>query len=228
MEHAEARELTAAYALDALDELEEREYEGHLRSCADCRDELAALTETAASLAYAVDVPAPPSELRERILEQARSERSNVVPLRPRRPLLWAASGIAAAAASIAIGVGIWANSLSDALDRERNAVSVLAASDARLIRLNGAAGRLAVRPSGDAAMVLNDLPRAPEGKTYEVWVDPGAGPPRPAGLFRAGEERVVVEITEPVSPGAQVMVTVEPEGGRPVPSGPPVFSAAA
>ena len=227
MEHAEARELTAAYALDALDEFEEREYEGHLRSCPDCREELNALTETATSLAYAVDMPAPSSDLRERILQQARAERPTVVPLRPRRSLMYATSGLAAAAATVAIALGLWASSLSDALDRERSAVAVLAASDARLIRLNGAAGRLAVRPTGDAAMVLNDLPRAPEGKTYEVWVDAGEGP-RPAGLFRAGEDRVVVEITERVSPGARVMVTVEPEGGRPVPSGPPVFSATA
>ena len=228
MEHAEARELTAAYALDALDELEERAYEGHLRSCPECREELTAFTETATSLAYAVDAPAPPRELRERIVQQARAERPKVVPLRPRRSLMFATSGLAAAAATVAIALGLWASSLSDALERERSAVAVLAASDARLIRLNGAAGRLAVRPTGDAAMVLNDLPRAPDGKTYEVWVDAGEGPPRPAGLFQAGEERVVVQITERVSPGTHVMVTFEPEGGRPVPSGPPVFSARA
>src|SRR5207253_6326006 len=38
-------DLTAAYALDALDEPERREYEAHLARCEQCRDELASLSE---------------------------------------------------------------------------------------------------------------------------------------------------------------------------------------
>ena len=34
-------DLTPAYALDALDEIERLEYEAHLATCEDCRDELA-------------------------------------------------------------------------------------------------------------------------------------------------------------------------------------------
>src|ERR671935_386966 len=83
MEADAIHELTAAYALDALDEHDEREYEEHLARCPHCREELASLTETATSLAYGVESPTPPPALRNRILEQARSERPNVVPLRP-------------------------------------------------------------------------------------------------------------------------------------------------
>ena len=44
-------DLTAAYALDALDEHEAREFEAHLAQCERCRDELARLSESAAALA---------------------------------------------------------------------------------------------------------------------------------------------------------------------------------
>ena len=52
-------DLTAAYALDALDPQERREYEAHLARCERCRDELASLSDTATSLAYAVDPASP-------------------------------------------------------------------------------------------------------------------------------------------------------------------------
>ena len=72
MEADAIHELTAAYALDALDEHDEREYEEHLARCPSCREELASLTEAATSLAYGVESPSPPAGLRDRILQQAR------------------------------------------------------------------------------------------------------------------------------------------------------------
>src|ERR671936_2499848 len=120
MEADAIHELTPAYALDALDEQEEREYEEHLARCPHCRAELASLTEAATSLAYGVESPLPPPGLRDRILEQARSERPNVVPLRPAWRS-WTAAA-AAVAACAAIGLGIWAVTLSRSLDRTRSA----------------------------------------------------------------------------------------------------------
>ena len=104
MESLTMHDLTAAYALDALDAVETREYEDHLATCDQCRSELAMLGIASGSLAFAVESPAPPAELRSRILEAARAERPNVVPLRPRsssRPVVaLAAAAVAAKAAS--------------------------------------------------------------------------------------------------------------------------------
>src|SRR5439155_20966529 len=97
---------------------ERREYEAHLSRCERCRDDLAAFSEAATSLAYAVDSPAPPPQLRDRILASARAERPNVVPLRPRWALPAAAAAVVAVAAAVALAV--WATSLSGRLDRER------------------------------------------------------------------------------------------------------------
>ena len=43
MERTGIHELSAAYALDALDGDERREFEEHLTHCADCRQEVASL-----------------------------------------------------------------------------------------------------------------------------------------------------------------------------------------
>ena len=224
-------ELTAAYALDALDEKDEREYEQHLRTCARCREELASLQGAAESLAFGVAPAAPPPGLRERILREARAERPNVVPLRPRTaPRLL--SAVAAVAACVAIGLGIWAVSLSRSLaderqarDRDSQLVAILADPAARRVPVSGERGTLVVSRGGEAALLLSRLAPAPEDKTYEAWVIAG-GQPRPAGLFEGSGARTAVRLTRPVPRGATVAVTVEPEGGVARPTGEPLFTA--
>ena len=231
MEREEVHELTAAYALDALGDAEEAEYEAHLRHCERCRDELAAFQETATALAFATPPAPPPPALRERILEQARSERANVVPLLPRRALR-AATAVAAAAAVVAVGVGVWAAGLSSSLSEERaardrleQATAILAHRDAERIPVEGADGALVVAPSGEAALVVTGLDPPPAGRTYEAWVIADENP-RPAGLFDVREETTVVALERPVPAGAVVAVTLEPEGGVEEPTGEPLFTA--
>ncbi len=84
MEADALHDLTAAYALNALDAEDAGRYEAHLARCQRCQSELAELSESASALAYAADAPRPSPELRSRILERARAERPNVVPLRAR------------------------------------------------------------------------------------------------------------------------------------------------
>ncbi len=223
MEANALHDLTAAYALDALDPEDAREYEAHLARCERCRDELTSLSEASASLAYATEAPSPPPELRERILRQARSERADVVPLRPR----WAvpAVAVAAVAACAAIGLGIWAASLSgkldrrdDALARQERVTKILAQPDAQTISFDR--GALVVTRSGDGALILRKLERAGSGRTYEAWVAAG-GAPEPAGLFDGGEV-VSVPLARPVPKGALVMVTEERAGGTDAPTSQP------
>ena len=77
-------DLTAGYALDALDPDERARYEEHLASCETCRAELQEFWQVAGALGRAAGGPTPPASLRDRILEQARDERPNVVPFRRR------------------------------------------------------------------------------------------------------------------------------------------------
>jgi anti-sigma-K factor RskA len=231
MESDGIHELTAAYALSALDPDDERGYEEHLRHCAQCREELSSVQEAAAALAYAVDTPAPPARLRERILTQSRAERSNVVPLR-RRFTLPSLAAAAAAAAGVAIGLGVWGSSLSGTLDDERDArsateqvLALFAEPDASNFPVSGADGTLVVARNGQAGLVLTGLAEAPEGKTYEIWVIEGETP-KPAGLFTGGGARSVVPLTLPVPAGATVAVTLEQAGGAELPTTDPFLLA--
>jgi anti-sigma-K factor RskA len=211
---ADPHSLVAPYALHALDDEECRAFEQHLAVCERCRQELAGLKEAAASLAYGAAGPAPPPELRERILTQARSERANVASL-PQRRQSWTAplAAAAAIAASVAIGLGVWTATRPSSTNAF---TTVVAQAGSRVIPM-GDQGALAVARDGKAALILR-VPKAPAGKTYEAWVirDDGI---EPAGLFGGGGEASVVELTRSVPRGSVIGVTVEKAGGAPQPT---------
>src|ERR687888_2581663 len=98
--------FAAAYALHALDPSDEQRFEAHLAACDQCRVDVAGFRESATALAAAVEPVDPPPALRERILTEARAERPNVVPLRPR----WTVPvvGAAAVATAAAVALAIW------------------------------------------------------------------------------------------------------------------------
>lgn len=232
MERDDIHELTAAYALDALDPQEEREFEEHLRGCERCREEVALLRGTAVSLAHDAPPVSPPPDLRARILATARAERSNVVPLRPR----WAApvAAVAAVAACAAVALGIWAASLNrtlgnrDAvLQNQARALAVAASPDARHIALSGGHGALVVARDGRAALLIDGLPAPGQGKVFEAWVVSGKTA-KPAGLFSADGKPTVVALERPVPAGATVAVTIERSGGAQQPTGTPIVHSTA
>ena len=59
--------LTGSYALDALSDLEQEDFERHLQDCPACEAEVRGLRETAARLAMATTVQ-PPAQLEQRVL----------------------------------------------------------------------------------------------------------------------------------------------------------------
>ena len=195
-------DLTAAYALDALDPDEAEAYERHLTQCEECREQLAELNETATNLAFAAVAPAPPARLRASILDAAAAERSNVVPLLRRR---WVARGLAVAAAAAAcIAVGL--------------AVSLSQSSPTKLT------ASVVLGPNRTATLHISGLSAAPSGKTYEAWVIPKGGAPRPAGLFPGGGS-TTVHLRGTVPRNAVVAVTRERAGGASTPTPPVLFS---
>jgi anti-sigma factor RsiW len=204
-------ELTAAYALDALGPDEERVYEEHLSRCDRCREELAGFRDATGALALAVEPAEPPAALRGRILEAARSERPNVVTLRPRWAYPLAAA--AAVAACAAIGFGVWAAELST---RDHGL---------RTIPLAGAAGSVVVSDDGSAALVVAGMRAAPAGKTWEAWVLKGNRAYR-AGLFHGGGATTVVKLGHRLTKGARVGVTLERAGGVEAPTSQPLVTS--
>ncbi len=228
-------ELTAGYALDALDPEERRAFEAHLPGCERCQQELAAFWETTEALAVAASGPEPSQELRERILADVRAEPQVVVPFEPRRrQALSVLAAAAAIAAVVAIGIGLWATSLSNelddtraALERERAVAGILADPAARTVGLQGEGeGRLVVAPDGKAVLVMNELDPAPAGKTYELWIVPHGGAAKRAGLFPGGDGSDVVTVDGVVESGEIVAVTIEKAGGVDTPTTKPIVAS--
>jgi len=227
-------ELTASYALDALDPEERRAYEEHLAGCEQCRQELASFWQTTEALAVAASGPSPAPALRERILADVRAEPPrNVVPLESRRrrtvPVL---AAVAAVAAVVALGVGLWASSLSSDLDstraalaREREASAIVADESARTVDLETGSGRLVVGTDGRAALVLTDLGPAPSGKTYQAWIIEDDNPIS-AGVFPGADGLDVVLVDGDVADGEVVAVTVEKAGGVDAPTTDPIVAS--
>jgi anti-sigma-K factor RskA len=229
-------ELTAGYALDALDADERSAYEAHLAGCRHCQQELESFWETTEALAVAASGPEPSSALRDRILADVRAEPpQNVIPFEPRRRRLAPVLGAVAVAAVVALAFGLWGSSLSSeldetraALEREQQTARILVDPDAQTVALQAGDGRLVVGSDGQAVLVLDDVAAAPAGKTYEMWIAPGGdvGAANPAGLFAGGDGTAVERVDGTVEPGDIVAVTIEAAGGVDAPTTQPIAAS--
>lgn len=208
MEDELIHELSAAYALNALDHDEERAFEAHLATCSLCQESVAAFSSTTTSLGYAAPGATPPPELRARLLDAARAERANVVPLRT-RAAQQGAIVIAGAATVAAIAfAALW-------LAEPRGQSS----HDLVSVPLKGANGSLVLAADGEATLVVSGLAAAPAGKTYEAWIVENTQA-SPAGLFAIRNGTGTIRLSRRVPHGATIAVTLERAGGALSPTG--------
>jgi len=122
-------------------------------------------------------------------------------------------------------------------LEREKAFRELVAHPDSRVAQLTGVAAgsraraRVVWNPaSREAVLMVSGLPKAPDGKGYEVWVV-SKETTVPAGVFQVDAEGSALfrlptlDETERVKTFA---VTLEPAAGRAAPSGPMVLAGAA
>jgi hypothetical protein len=83
----------------------------------------------------------------------------------------------------------------------------------------------LVVTPGGKAALIISGLKSAPQGKEYQAWIVAG-GKPKSAGLFRGGQTRLVIPLSQKIPKGAIFAVTLEKAGGSPMPTQSPQYTA--
>ncbi len=106
MNHDEVRGLLAEHLLGTLPAAEDARVRRHLRGCAACRREVAALAEGVSTFARAAHEVPPPEELRDRVLAVLREEWAETPPPREHRPSLVAAALVGLlAVAALAFGV---------------------------------------------------------------------------------------------------------------------------
>ena len=240
--------MLEAYALGAVAPEEGAHIEEHLAECLACWEHLSESQRAAALLALAVPLKEPHENLRRRIIAQAKLEGLPVAASLPTRTgwrlPRFAAFG-AAAVTVAAVGALSWSlvetrHLRSDYHDIQQQAVisaqqvsltRQLAGIEGQEMKASGrAVGASAyymwTRDGKQGAIICHDLPSAPEGKVYQLWITCGPEPVN-GGTFMAwqGEcqQTVSLKCTSELS---GVNVTLEPAGGSVSPSDEVVLTA--
>jgi anti-sigma-K factor RskA len=238
----ELRGCFELHALGVLGEPERSEAEEHLRrECPNCSREMSRAREINAMVFATVPDVVPPARLRKRIMASVGAE----------RPRSWLSpwltwTGWAASAAAVAAIVLLWGTLQTERQDQQRSiaivkhmqgrmaqmesAVRMMTEPDTRQVTFGkGPQGRVLMNPKRGVLFLASNLPPAPEGRIYELWIIPKGGAPRPSGLFQsdAGGNAMHM-VTGPIdiaSTGA-FAVSVEPEAGSPAPTTTPIIVA--
>ncbi|WP_370330046.1 anti-sigma factor domain-containing protein [Mycolicibacterium hippocampi] len=220
------------YALHALTDAEVAEIDGRLGEAPpDVAEafisEVRAARETMAVISAATAVD-PPTQLRDRLLEQISDDR--VRPIRPaeRQTSRWA-KPVLAAAATIVVGLGALGVGLAmRPTPAPSTADQVFAAPDVRTISGEIPGGGVATvvfsRERDSGVLVMNNVPPPQPGTVYQMWLVDADGP-HSAGTMDA---EAVAPSTTAVLPdlgsSRALAFTVEPPGGSTRPTG-PVFA---
>lgn len=216
--HDEVFADLGAYALDSLSAEERAAIDQHLETCTSCRDELRAMNATTTALATSVPMrpmnPLRKADVKQRLLERARADRSNVVtpirsaaiPARPSRLPWWIA-----AAASVAFAVALYQrfdiardrdeiaaayakeflsiNGLRDSLAASQRTLAAMAGSDVKVVELVANNRRPNARmfwaqSTNTWTMFAHSLPAPASGRTYQLWLITRDGQRISAGTF--------------------------------------------
>ena len=240
----ELRDNYELYALGVADESERAEIRAHLaRECKTCVPGVKEARTFTALLGGTAALASPSHNLRKRILASVGVEQQR-----------WRWAPVLAGAVGVLLLVVIYIG------DRERRAAdealsrlhTELAQRSSELARLNDAfaivngpdtteasfgqgqptppRGKVFVSPAQGVLLIASNLPPAPSGRIYEMWIIPKGGKPVAAGLFQSGSDRSAMHIQRgpiDVNATAAVAVTLENEGGAQQPTSQPLIVAA-
>ena len=234
------KELYELYALGLAESPEKEEIEAHLaRGCEACARGLKEAQAINTLLMATSPTVAPPRRLKRRVMASIGVEHSGWG---------WAAGLASACLLVIALWLGVQerqrASELADARrnllqvraqrDQLRQAMNFLNQPETRQVGFGKRQaapphGNVFVNPRSGVLLIASNLPALAPGKTYEMWILPKGGSPRPAGLFQSDAAGAGVNIMSgPVDPSSMnaVAVTVEPESGSPAPTSQPIIVA--
>ncbi len=240
----ELREYYEMYALGIAEDPEAGEIRAHLdRGCPVCVPGVRAARELAALIGASAPAVEPPARLRKRVLAIAGGQ--------PARRLNWSPVW-AAVAAGLLIAALVFQSRAQRAsadlarlesqaaaqtreLARLHQALAILNQPGARQVLFGGAAplpprGRVFVDAQRGVLLLASNLPPAPAGKAYEMWVIPKGGKPVAAGLFQAAADGTALHLLPgplDVAGAAAMAVTLEPAAGVDQPTTRPIIVAA-
>ena len=113
-------------------------------------------------------------------------------------------------------------------LRRQNQIAQLLNAPGSRVIELagtpeaSGASAKIAFDPTGRAVLIANGLPRAPEGKEYQLWyiVDSKPLPGKTFAPDPSGNGTLEDHVPEAARRSSIFAITLEPAGGVRAPTG--------
>ncbi len=230
-----ADELLAGYALRSLsgDDAAEadRLLSEHVPGCIRCRQTLLAFSDTVADLALGVDPVAPPETLLPRLHRELEPRTARLAPGR------WVAvaSGVAAVlvVGGLTLSLGLRAGNLQTSNDLLGDALAFSQRPDADTARLDTSEPtELSAISAPDVDhffLVGSDLPAAPAGFVYGVWLSDRSGIDAVyAGSFLPASGMTVVRVPFDRFRFDLVFVTLEREGVVPDAPGEVVWEEAA
>ncbi|GAA3525015.1 hypothetical protein AFL01nite_14270 [Aeromicrobium flavum] len=215
--------LSGAYALDAVTDIERQQFERHLTGCEICTEEVASLREAVSELS-ALTAEEPPPELRGSVLAAIGETRQLPPrvgsPSRPARRTPRRLLVAAAAAAVVVGGVGVGVTRPWQDETGSGQVVSladrVLRADDAQRVTQefeDGAKATVVRSPSlGRAVLVTSDMPPAPKGHSYVVWLQQGDDMVNAGSMARSPDQTVLLEGDASTASAAGVTVETDPD----------------
>jgi len=242
MTHEELNDLYELYALGVIDPDERAEIEEHLANkCPQCRAGVRRAVSLNTFFGTLPEVMDPPKRLRGRVLASVGAEPASSRFLAFLRILVPAFLTIVIAI----VGMDSYrrGQDLASAREEIRRSSAELQKVQAafRLLNLPDTKqvvfgqgqpqpphGRVFVNHDRGVLLLASNLPPAPIGRIYEMWLIPQGGAPVAAGLFQSdsqGEALYVMNGMVAANTSA-VAVTVEPEAGSQAPTTTPIIVA--
>jgi anti-sigma-K factor RskA len=219
------------WVLGALSPADAERFAAHLQTCADCRAEVARLTQAAERLAEAAPLLTPPPELRQRLMAAVDAETSLFAAARtdPHPPAMARrgrsrrrVGGLLATFGTLAIVIAAIVLVITNHGSGQARPRTVIGS----VLSLGGGARAHAVVQiqAHAATLILTRLTAPPTGRVYQAWVVRHDSPATPTGaLFsipRSGNTRILLPALNDVT---EVIVTAEPPRGSATPTLPPV-----
>jgi hypothetical protein len=231
------------YAMGVADEPEKSEIREHLnRECEVCMAGLKRARTITAVLGGTAEAAVPSPKLRRRILASVGVEERHF----GWTPFLAAATALCLAAAvyfggrerefaEMATRLRAQLGQQNVELMRLTEAFAIVNGPDTTMTSFGAGQpqppkGRVFVNPKQGVLLIASNLPPAPAGKTYEMWVIPKGGKPVRAGEFQSQNDGTAIHIRRgsvDVNGTGAVAVTLENEGGADQPTMPIVAVAA-
>jgi anti-sigma-K factor RskA len=233
-DHRVFNDNLAAYALGALDTEETSALEAHLRTCDECRLELADYQLISSGLLTALPPRNPRPALKRSLQKRLPGEVRSVHPR-----LKWSLNQYLAAGAFVfLIGLNIFSAfevytvkkdkaELNGQYGSDQTAIAMLAypSTQSTVFDQNGISGSLLVDKNRNLLAVFAwHLPPTPAGKTYQMWlIDPQGDRTSGGFLIPDNDQAFVMAIIrsqQPLTGFTGLGVTLEPSGGSPKPTG--------